>query len=163
MTKGLPSPKQLSTRVVDLAQDEGLGIRRVRKRVATIALIQLFNVARRDGRLPEFFIKGGRALEFRFGALARSSRDVDIVISSDKSTILDTVVAVLREEWSGFRFDLRKAPQEREHSYVLEIGADYNGADWTTFEAELVYGVVERWDDVVTPGKVCESGFSLVA
>ena len=152
MTKGLPSAKQLSARVADLAKDEGLAIRRVRKRVATIALIQLFNIARRDGRLPAFLVKGGRALEFRFGALARSSRDVDIVIDSDKAMILDAAVVALRDEWSGFRFAPRKGLQEREHSYVLEIGADYNGADWTSFEVELVYGAVERWDDIPVVG-----------
>jgi len=148
VTNDRPSAKQLSIRVTDLANKEGLAIRRVRKRIATIALIQLLNSARRSGKLPAFLVKGGRALEFRFGALARSSRDVDLVIESDRTAILDGVLTVLRDEWSGFRFGLRRAPLERKHSYVLEIGADYNNTDWTNFEAELICGPVDSWDDI---------------
>jgi predicted nucleotidyltransferase component of viral defense system len=143
-----PSAKQLTIKVANLANEEGLAIRRVRKRVATIALIQLLSNAHRNGQLPAFLVKGGRALEFRFGALARSSRDVDLVIESDRSAILDGVLTVLRDEWSGFRFGLRRAPLEREHSYILEIGADYNNTDWTNFEAELICGPVDSWDDI---------------
>jgi predicted nucleotidyltransferase component of viral defense system len=147
-----PTAKQLSARVEELARGEGLATRRVRKRIATIALIQLFNVARHEGRLPAFLVKGGRALEFRFGALARSSRDVDIVVDADKPAILDAVVALLRDDWSGFRFTLRREVQEREHSYVLEVGADYKNVDWTSFEAELIFGSVEQWDDIPVVG-----------
>jgi hypothetical protein len=150
--KHLPSPKQLGRAVEDLAKVEGLAVRRVRRRVATIALIQLFNAARDEGRLPLFMVKGGRALEFRFGALARSSRDVDVVFGGTRDEMLDIVIAVLRGEWSGFRFTVATAPQRRGHSVVFEVSADYNGADWTRFELELVYGVVDAWDDVSVSG-----------
>ncbi len=148
MINGRPSARQLSARVTELACDEGLAIRRVRKRIATIALIQLLNNAHSSGLLPAFLVKGGRALEFRLGSMARSSRDVDIVIDSDRTIILDAVLAALREEWSGFHFTVRRAPQERQHSYALEIGADYNGTDWTSFEAEFIYGPVASWDEI---------------
>jgi hypothetical protein len=148
----LPSPKQLGRSVEKLAESEGLAVRRVRRRIATIALIQLFNVARDQGRLPPFMVKGGRALEFRFGSLARSSRDVDVVVAAAKDEILDIAIAVLRDEWSGFNFVVATAPQARDHSFVFEVSADYNGADWARFELELVYGVIVSWDDVPVGG-----------
>jgi predicted nucleotidyltransferase component of viral defense system len=148
----LPSPKQLGRAVEKLAESEGLAVRRVRRRIATIALIQLFNLALGQSRLPPFMVKGGRALEFRFGSLARSSRDVDIVVFGARDDILEAAIAVLRDEWSGFSFVVATAPQERDHSYVFEVSADYNGADWARFELELIHGVVESWDDVPVSG-----------
>lgn len=148
----LPSPKQLARAVEDLAKADGLAVRRVRRRIATIALIQLFNVARAQGRLQPFMVKGGRALEFRYGALARSSRDVDIVLAGAREAILDTTIAVLRDEWSGFRFSVASPPRRRDHSFVFEVSADYNGADWARFELELVHGAVDVWDDIAVSG-----------
>jgi predicted nucleotidyltransferase component of viral defense system len=148
----LPSPKQLGKAVENLAQSEGLAVRRVRRRIATIALIQLFKAAHVRGRLPPFMVKGGRALEFRFGSLARSSRDVDIVVATARDEILDLAIEALRDEWSGFSFTVASAPRARDHSYIFEVSADYNGADWSRFELELVNGVIDSWDDVPIPG-----------
>jgi hypothetical protein len=150
--KRLPSPKTLSRAIEAQAKREGLATRRVRRRIATIALIQLFNNARKNGALPPFLVKGGRALEFRFGSLARSSRDVDIVIDGTKGEILEAVITVLRGEWSGFRFGLASQPVEREHSFVFEVNADYNNADWARFEVEIVTGSVAQWDAVQIGG-----------
>jgi hypothetical protein len=146
------SPKQLGRAVEELAKIEGVAVRRIRRRIATIALVQLFKVARVQGRLPRFMVKGGRAMEFRYGALARSSRDVDIVVSGAKADILEAAIAALRGDWSGFTFAVATAPQMRTHSFVLEVSADYNGADWARFELELVEGAIGSWDDVPVSG-----------
>lgn len=142
----LPSRKELSSVVQKAAQDEGITERRLRRWVAVGALIEVFNIARSRGQLPTFLVKGGFALELRFRSLARSSRDVDVVLGTEKPDLVDAVIEAIRTPWSGFTFRIKGAVQEREHSYRISVNALYLSADWSTFEVELVVGDVDRAD-----------------
>lgn len=138
----LPRPKQLATAVKKAAEEEGVTERRFRRWVAVSALIEVFNIARAQTRLPEFLVKGGFALECRYRSLARSSRDVDIVLGVGKQELIDAAVEAMRMDWSGFTFRIKGEPEEREHSYKFEVNSVYLESDWSTFEVELVAGEV---------------------
>ena len=153
----LPARKQLANTIKAAAEEEGVAERRLRRWIAISALIEVFNIARADGRLPPFLVKGGFALEARFKSGARASRDIDFVIEAQKRKLLDAAVEAMRIDWSGFTFKIRGNPQEREHSYKFEVSASYKGQDWSTFEVELVAGKVID-PEMVEPYPIDEFG-----
>lgn len=124
----------------------------MRRWIAAIALLELFNIARAKGVIPGFLVKGGFALEFRFRDDARSSRDVDIVLPIDKAQVMDAATEILRLSWSGFSFSIKGEAEEREHGYRFQVNALYQGKDWSTFEVELVYGAVDACESIVPFG-----------
>jgi hypothetical protein len=138
----LPRRRELAATVKEAAEEEGVTERRLRRWVGVSALIEVFNIACSEGRIPAFLVKGGFALECRFRSLARASRDVDIVLSTQKAALVDAAIEAMRIDWSGFTFRIKGAPEEREHSYKFEVNAFYLGADWSTFEVEVVFGDV---------------------
>jgi predicted nucleotidyltransferase component of viral defense system len=138
----LPQRRELASAVRDAAEQEGVTERRLRRWVAISALIEIFNIARTNGSLPPFLVKGGFALEARFRSQARASRDIDFVIEAQKRELVDAAIEAMRTEWSGFAFSIKGDPEEREHSYKFEVSALYKGQDWSTFEVELVAGEV---------------------
>jgi hypothetical protein len=138
-----PSPKRLEHAVKEAASREHIAERRLRRWIAATALVDALSISHRAGNLPPFLIKGGFALELRFRALARSSRDVDIVLPLPKEELVDTLVVALRAEWSGFSFRLKSPPEDRGHAHRLLISTSYLTREWATFELDLVHGSVD--------------------
>ncbi|MBV8750851.1 MAG: nucleotidyl transferase AbiEii/AbiGii toxin family protein [Candidatus Eremiobacteraeota bacterium] len=159
----LPTHRELGRAIEADAARTDVGVRRHRRWIAVNALIEVFHIAQRRGIISRFAVKGGFALEFRFRAEARASRDVDIVVSVAAMPILDTVVDVLRLDWSGFTFEIKGTPELREHSYRLQIAAHYQRQDWSTFELEIVFGEITEHDmvpplDLVAYGLLTPTG-----
>jgi hypothetical protein len=155
----LPGRKELAAAVKEAAEEEGVTERRLRRWVAVSALIEVFNIARSEGRIPAFLVKGGFALECRFRSLARSSRDVDIVLRTEKAALVDAAIEAMRIEWSGFAFRIKGAPEERDHSYKFEANAFYLAAEWSTFEVEVVFGDVTD-PEMLAPHAIEEFGLA---
>jgi hypothetical protein len=77
------------------AKASGLGIKRVQQRVFTELVVGLLDNAKSKGVIPLYVIKGGMALELRFGIRARASGDLDIALSGDDVLAqLDDALAV---------------------------------------------------------------------
>lgn len=132
----------------EAAGRENIAERRLRRWIAITALIEALSIAYRLGTLPPFLIKGGFALELRFRARARSSRDVDIVLPLPKEELVDALIAALRNEWSGFSFRIKSPPDDRGHAHRLVIGSSYLTREWTTFDLDLVHGPVDDCEPV---------------
>jgi hypothetical protein len=147
---GLPTSKELGRAVDVRVAGTGVAARRQRRWIAVNALIEVLNLADSRGIIPTFVVKGGFALELRFRAEARASRDVDIVVPVDADDMLDALVEVLRIEWSAFRFQIKGQAERREHSFRLEVNAEYQNRPWSTFELELVFAPVTS-RDIVEP------------
>lgn len=154
-----PPKRELEAAVKKAAAEEGLAERRLRRWIAVSALVELFTIARNNGDLPPFLVKGGLALEFRFRSRSRSSRDIDIVLGLPKNELVDAAIATMRLPWSGFTFRIKGEPKEREHSYVFEVGALYLDQSWSTFEVELVHGRVDEYD-LIEPYSIAEFGLA---
>jgi hypothetical protein len=155
-----PSRKELERAVKIAADKEGITERRLRRWIAASALIEVFSLAQKSGDVPPFLIKGGFALELRFRARARSSRDVDLVLPLPKEQLVDAVITTLRSEWSGFAFRLKSAPEERDHAYRLIVNAFYLSREWATFDIDLVHGAVDE-RELIAPYDAAAFGLSV--
>ena len=144
----LPTPKKLSRAVEEAAIRDGVTARRMRRWIGAIALVETLNVARAQGILPKFIVKGGFALEFRFRAEARASRDIDIVLPLKRDELMDAAVEALRLEWSGFSFRIKGTPIQAERSFRFEVNAFYQNKEWSTFDVELVFGPIDAVERV---------------
>jgi len=153
----LPSPKQLSRAVKGAAAERDMNERRIRRWIAAITLMEAFNIARARGSLPDYLVKGGFALEFRFQSAARASRDIDIVLPLDADALLEVAIETLRIEWSGFTFRIKGVPERREVAYRLEVAVRYRSTEWSTFDVELAFGSV-RASDRIEPLDLSEFG-----
>jgi len=138
----LPTNRELARTAETAAAREGRTIRRHRRWIAVNALIEVLHIGTRRGLIPGFIVKGGFALEFRFRTEARASRDVDVVVPLKAEDILDAFIQVLRIDWSGFTFAIKDIPERHEHSYRMEVIAQYQGREWSTFELELVFAEI---------------------
>lgn len=153
-----PPPYKTLDQTVRLgANDEEVTERRLRRWIAASAMLEIIKGAQQIGRIPSFLVKGGFAIELRFRRSARASRDVDVVLPVDSDQLVDLMIEVLRKEWSGFSFQIRGAPEHRERSVRLLVGASYRGRDWSTFEVDLVAGSTER-QEVVPPFDTAKFG-----
>jgi hypothetical protein len=150
----LPSNSELSRKVQAATSAMGVTARRHRRWLAVSALVEVFNIAVARGVIPRFLVKGGFALEFRFHAEARASRDIDFVIPIEANRILDAAIEVLRLNWSGFTFRIKGTPERREHSWRFDVNSLYQDREWSTFEVELVF------DEIIADERVAPIDFT---
>ena len=135
MTRVLGS-QELSKRVAREATRTGVAPDRLRKWIASTALLELFNVAFAEGRITDFCVKGGFAVELRHPSLARASQDIDIVVTGNLSdrALLE---AVITQPWTLFSFSI-KDEERRNHATRLIVQAFYHNANWTTIKLDIV-------------------------
>jgi hypothetical protein len=84
------------------ATEEHVTEGRLRRRLAVFVVAAMFDGLRDEDGNHRFIVKGGSALELRFGARARSSRDLDAVYRGNLDEAHDLIEGVLREGWNGF-------------------------------------------------------------
>ena len=120
MTRVLGS-QELSKRVAREATRTGVAPDRLRKWIASTALLEFFNVAFAEGRITDFCVKGGFAVELRHPSLARASQDIDIVVTGNLSdrALLE---AVITQPWTLFSFSI-KDEERRNHATRLIVQA----------------------------------------
>ncbi len=81
---------------------EGITAGRLRRRVGVLAVAAMLDSCR-DATGEHFFqVKGGSALELRFGAQARTSKDLDALYRGVLADAPDLIAAALAAGWSGF-------------------------------------------------------------
>jgi len=145
MTKVIGA-QELGKRVAREAAKTGVAPDRLRKRIASAALLELFNVAYAEGRITDYCIKGGLAVELRNPSLARASQDIDIIVTGDLSdrALLKTVIA---QPWALFSFSI-KSEERRDHATRLVLQAVYNKVPWTTVKLDIVREPIEAIEPV---------------
>lgn len=132
---------ELGKRVARQAVTAGVAPDRLRKWIASTALLQLFNASVAEGRVPEYCVKGGFAVELRNPSLARASQDIDVVVTGEMNdrTLLDAVIA---GSWTLFSFVI-KNEERRDHATRFVLQAIYNQVLWTTIKLDLVHEQVD--------------------
>ena len=74
--------RELQRRITMLARRLGMPVQRLYQRVATEVLFNVLELARQRSIIHRYAVKGGMALEVRFGMRARASRNVDVTFPS---------------------------------------------------------------------------------
>lgn len=145
MTRALGA-QALSKRVNHQAEQTGIAPDRLRKWIASAALLELFNLAYVNGRISKYCVKGGFAVELRNPSLSRASQDIDVVVTGDMSD-RELLEAVISEHWELFSFRI-KEEERLDHSTRLVVQAVYNNTLWTTIKLDLVREPIEVIEDV---------------
>lgn len=81
---------------------EGVTAGRLRRRVGVVAVAAMLDGCRDTAGAHLFQVKGGSALELRFGAGARTSKDLDALYRGVIAEVPDVIAGALAAGWSGF-------------------------------------------------------------
>jgi hypothetical protein len=145
------SLSELQRRISHLAKKRGESVPRVHHRVCSIIFCGLLESARSEGIIPTYVIKGGMAMELRFGMRARASQDLDIGIMGSLDELIPLFHKVLAVGFDGFSFRvndellLSQVQTYRAAVRIQYLGhafgklqVDLNRADFETSEAEVL-------------------------
>ena len=107
----------------------------------TVAAAKLQQIIDSEGK-PHFVMKGGTMLQHRLGMEARSSRDLDGIVTEDLDDFLERLDATLSESWGPITF--RRTPAEviRVPSKVVkprrfEMVLELRGKVWRRITVEI--------------------------
>ncbi len=107
-----------------------------------------------------YLLKGGMALELRFGIRARASKDVDVGILSGGEDLLaafDRVLAVGFHDF-GFRRRDNLLHMERAATYRLQVQISYRGRTFGTLDVDLNEADHEIASELLTTSVLTELG-----
>jgi hypothetical protein len=144
--KRVVGAQELGKRVAREAEKTGIAPERLRKWIASAALLELFNIAYASGRISKYCVKGGFAVELRNPSLSRASQDIDVVVTGGLSD-RELLEAVISEPWELFSFRIKEEAR-RDHSTRLVVQAIYNNVAWTTIKFDLVREPIDVIEDV---------------
>ena len=142
----------LHSRVNQYARDNELLASRVYQRVYSELFFGLLADAKKCGIIPMYLLKGGMAIELRFGIRARASRDVDIGIISGKNDLIELFDRVLAIGFAGFAFSRRENTRllTNASTYRVQVQILYAGRPFGTFAVDLNEADHETTSELIT-------------
>jgi hypothetical protein len=96
---------RLQRLITDWERDSGMPVRRLNLRVAAMMLAGALGRISDDQDDPVFLTRGGVAMELRPGEKARVTRDVDLVLRSEPSSLIAHLDAAFAEDYKEFSFE----------------------------------------------------------
>jgi hypothetical protein len=152
--------RELQRRVTRFATSRGVPEARLYQRIATEVLFNVLESSQQRGIIDRYAVKGGMALEVRFGMRARASRDVDVsvpILFEDIPRVLDDVLTV------GFdNFTMRRRGSlrvlEQVKAYRAEVEIQYAGKVLYKLHLDINGSDFEPSVDVVPSGVLTELG-----
>lgn len=123
-----------------VARAHGVDEYRLRTWVSFLAFCGLLERASEEGVLPNGYeIKGGAALELRFGLAARSTKDLDLGLEGNRKSRFETFEKVLALGFDEFRFRRKSDPRDldRADTYRFEVAVTYKNRGFQTIEIDL--------------------------
>jgi len=124
------------------ARERGLAPKRVRDWVSYMVLAGRLEQVNAESEVATFTIKGAVALEMRFPAGARATKDIDIIAEAvDERELAEVLEQVLAEGYQGFTFRIKDDPYEMPHDSVrFQVALEYRGRSWSTVQVDLSRG-----------------------
>jgi hypothetical protein len=112
-------------------------------------LIETLERAARAGVLSDYTVKGAAAIELRFGATARATRDLDLELPVPLDALRSVFSTALELGCDDFTFELRDRVLEiREEALRVTVVMRYLGLPWAQIDVDLAPS---------TPGDFAES------
>ncbi len=151
MTESRPTNvKQLDKLIDSWSEDEVDSralVRRLRRLIGvTVLATMLDSLDEPNGNGPHLALKGGAAIEVRFGVDARATRDVDALVDLDLNEAFERIRERLAAGWEGFTGTLGERTESVRAGIVpapqrCEIKLKYLNKGFTTLKFEL--GIAE--------------------
>lgn len=142
-TKPPGNVQSLQRWITEWAADSSESVARIQRRIALIVVAAMLDSARDTTGQPLFAVKGGSALELRYGPAARASRDIDLAFRGTVSQIHRTLTTAAASGWSGFHGRVLD-PQELSIPWAgvagqrITVKLTYLGKPFTTVPIEVV-------------------------
>jgi len=134
-----PHSVQVLQRWITQAEsDTGIAVARQQRWVSYMILAAMLDQARDEHDKPLFLLKGGVALELRFGLQARATRDYDAAFRAEMADLLDHLDDVLRLGLGDFSAErtafepVGETPAQR-----TTIKLSYRGRSWASVPFEV--------------------------
>jgi hypothetical protein len=121
----------------EYARERGLVNARVYAHATYNAILGVLKRARDEGVIPMFLLKGGVAIELRFGLRARASKDVDLGMLAPASELLPLMRAVCALTWDDFSFAIKRHDVTVNDTVRLFVQVYYFGKPFDTAKIDL--------------------------
>ena len=140
---GFPKPAPAASKSVlerwttDMAREDGLAVDRVRRGISFMVVSAVLTQLIDTRGVPLFILKGGVAMELRFGMRARTSKDYDTAFREDLQN-LEAVLELARRHPVG-RFVVTAGPSEpigTTGSLRTPLRITYGPRPWATVKLE---------------------------
>jgi hypothetical protein len=156
-----PTFQDLQKRIAALAKAKGVPAERLYQRVGTDVLVSAFEQGRAQGIVDYYAVKGGMALEVRFGMRARASRDLDIALPVPFDAIPDLLDRVLDVGFGDFALRRKGLLRtlERASTYRAEISIVYKRKPLFTLDVDINGVGIDVAVDVVGSDILGDLGF----
>ncbi len=150
------------------AADIGQLPQRVMHLVRVGAICALLDDARDDGG-HLFIVKGGTAMQIRFGIDARATADLDVVFRGRAEAWLTRFDATIADrDWNGFSITRKQAPTQIDvpgvgnQPWRLSLQIRYEGRDFgsTTFEVAIDETTANHYD-LIEPDDIALATFAI--
>lgn len=147
MTRSRPkapgSVQGLQRWIGEWAADSSESAARIQRRIALIAIAAMLDNARDTTGERLFAVKGGSALEIRYGAAARASRDIDLDYRGVISDVHGVLTELAMSGWSGFEARVLDPqplaiPWTNISGQRITLKLTYLGKPFTTVPIEVV-------------------------
>lgn len=143
----------------DWAKATGTTGGRLRRQLGVAVVAGMLDAVRDEAGRHRFVIKGGSALELRFGLRARSSRDLDSIYRGVTAEAAIEAEAAVTKEWQGFtgivaRVETVEVPGLAVPPIRFDVRLSYRGDPFATVPMEVSGpegAAVEGEDLVVAP------------
>ncbi|MES1243634.1 MAG: nucleotidyl transferase AbiEii/AbiGii toxin family protein [Acidobacteriota bacterium] len=87
---------------------------------------------------PKFTIKGGAALELRLRHLARTTKDLDLILNEESGSLFEELSGALSQPYEGFTFLVKGEPHAMPNGAIrLEVALRYLGRSWDTIPVDI--------------------------
>lgn len=136
------------------AQQAGVSEGRVRTWVAYMIMSGILERSATEVDGHRFTVKGGVALELRFGDRARATKDIDLVLHDDHVDMARALERALSAESDqGFAFRRKGEPKRLDNGAInLEFGVTYRGGAWTNVVVDVARAEPGEWEVERVPG-----------
>ena len=144
--------ERLEKTLARVAREHGLDQERLRRWVSFLALCGVLERAIHEGILNRYYLKGGVAMELRFAAAARATKDLDLGLDGDRAYRLSSFTSALQLGFDEFSFRRRSHARHMElaDTVRVEVAIAYKTRGWQTVDIDLGPSGVEA-PDLVDP------------
>ena len=139
MTPQPQRAERLEKRLARVAREQGVDQERLRRWVSFLALCGVLEKAVGEGLIGTYYLKGGVALELRFAAQARATKDLDLGLEGARANRFELLQNALQLGFDEFTFRVKAETRQMEKADAvrLNIAVLYRTRSWQTIEVDL--------------------------
>jgi Nucleotidyl transferase AbiEii toxin, Type IV TA system len=135
-----PKPvERLEKTLARVADEQGIDRERLRRWVSFLALCGVLERAVSAGILNSYYLKGGVAMELRFAAAARATKDLDLALDGNRAARMLAFEKALKLGFDDFTFRLKPRAHQMDvvDTVRVEVAVEHRTRGWQTIDVDL--------------------------